>query len=85
MRDNIGDDVVLMAINLSKQDKKDRAKAHMESEGLADIAYYDIDNELLNYSILGIPAAFYIDPEGVIKNVSLGADTAADILEKINE
>lgn len=85
VRENIGDDVVLMAINLSKQDNQNRAKDHMTSEGLSEIAYYDVNNELLNYSILGIPAAFYINPEGVIKNVSLGADTAAEILEKINE
>ncbi|MBJ2354966.1 hypothetical protein [Sphaerochaeta sp. S2] len=81
----MGDDVVLMAINLTKHDNKERAIAHMESEGLADIGFYDVNNELVNYNIVGIPAAFYIDPEGNIKNVSLGADQAAGILEKINE
>lgn len=85
MREAIDDDVVLMAINLSKHDNKDRAKEHMESEGLKDIGYYDVNNELINYNIVGIPAAFYIDPDGNIKNVSLGGDTAEGILEKINE
>jgi hypothetical protein len=78
------DQVEIMIINLSNTDKIDRAKEIIRGEGLTDVSYYDVEGEIMkNYNVIGVPAAFYVDPDGIIKNISFGADSAEGILEKI--
>lgn len=58
----------------------------MIDEGLETFSYYDVDGEIPgNYNVIGVPAAFYISPDGVIKNIAFGADTPVNIVKKINE
>lgn len=73
-------------MNLTKHDNKDKAKKIIKDEGLESLSYYDVNDDLnQNYDIIGVPASFYIDEDGIIKKITFGADVASGILEKINE
>jgi hypothetical protein len=75
-----------MLVNLSGHDNVEKARNLMEDYGYEAIAFYDVDDVLTSaYNIVGIPAAYYIKPDGTIKNISFGADIASGILEKIEK
>ncbi|MBN2797340.1 MAG: redoxin domain-containing protein [Clostridia bacterium] len=80
------DEVAVIIANLSSHDDIDQAKKIISDHGLEEYSYYDVDNEIgKNYDVIGVPAAFYIDPEGIIKNFTFSADDAKGILDKISE
>jgi hypothetical protein len=84
VREMIEDDVIIIVANLSAYDDIKKAKGIVSDYGLEDVSYYDVNDDLTkNFDILGVPAAIYIDPEGKIKKLSFGPETANDILEKI--
>ena len=54
--------------------------------GLTSIAVEDPDEQLSsNYRVLGIPAHFFIDSEGVIRSTYVGEITKADALRHIKD
>ena len=80
------EEVELLIVNLTKFDNIDTAKKIMNTESLDSIAYFDTNGHFgSEYNIMGIPAAFYVNAEGIIKDISFGADIASDILKKLNK
>ena len=76
----------ILVVNMSKQDDMDDAKEIIESKGLNDLAYFDIKGEFAKfYGIIGVPAAYIIDPEGIIEEIHFGLVTSDEILNKIEE
>lgn len=76
----------ILVVNMSKQDKISEAKKIIESKGLEDLAYFDVKGEFAKYyGIVGVPAAYVIDSEGVIKEINFGLVSLDDILKKIEE
>lgn len=75
-----------MIINLSAHDDYDDAKAIISKYQLEDHSYFDTEDVMSkNFDIIGVPASFYIDEEGLIKAISFGEEDAEGILEKINK
>lgn len=75
-----------MIINLSAHDDYDDAKAIISRYQLEDYSYFDTEDVMSkNFDIIGVPASFYIDEEGLIKAISFGEEDAEGILEKINK
>lgn len=87
MRESINpDEVELLIVNLTLFDNIKSARMAITTESLDSIAYFDVNGQLgSEYNIVGIPAAFYVNSQGIIKNISYGAETASDILLKIEE
>lgn len=85
--ENINDETSkILVVNMSKQDNVDEAKEIISSKDLNDIAYFDIKGEFAKYyGIIGVPAAYVIDSEGVIKEVNFGLVNRDEILKKIGE
>lgn len=80
------DEVELLIVNLTLFDNIKSARMAITTESLDSIAYFDVNGQLgSEYNIVGIPAAFYVNSQGIIKNISYGAETASDILLKIEE
>lgn len=80
------DEVAIIIANLSSHDDMNQAKKIISDHGLEDYSYYDVDDEIgKNYDVIGVPAAFYINSEGIIKDFTFSADDAKGILEKINK
>lgn len=76
----------ILVVNMSKQDKISEAKKIIEGKGLEDLAYFDVKGEFAKYyGIVGVPAAYVIDSEGVIKEINFGLVSLDDILKKIEE
>lgn len=78
------EEVELLIVNLSKYDNIQAAKDVIEKENIKEIAYFDMNGNLGDeYNIIGIPAAFYIDKDGVINDIKFGREEAEDILLKL--
>ena len=75
-------DVITVYMGESGQTITDFAKRL----GLTSIAVEDPDEQLSsNYRVLGIPAHFFIDSEGVIRSTYVGEITKADALRHIKD
>lgn len=73
-----------MVINVSKQDDIDKAKTIIANKGLSDIAYYDVKGEFAKYfGVIGVPAAYRLDDQGLIEEIYFGSVISDDIIKKI--
>ena len=73
-------------MHLSKNDSKSKALEIVEDENIESMAYFDTEGLLSkHYGIVGVPTAFIIDPEGIIKDISFGLLTADEILNKLQK
>ena len=60
-------------IGISLDRSKEPLEAYVEEEGLAWLQYWDESRKLRTlYGVWGIPSAFLIDGEGIIREASLG-------------
>lgn len=72
--------LVILAINL--QESRDTVAAFLESNGFTFTVLLDSDGEVgLRYNVRGIPATFFIDGEGVIRDMQIGAFTGTAGIE----
>lgn len=74
-------------IGISLDQSEEPLAAYIEKEGLAWVHYWDESRDVRNlYKVWGIPTAFLIDGEGIIRKASLGGfdvETAvAELVEK---
>ena len=74
-------------IGISSDRSKPPLEAYVEKEGLDWIHIWDENRKLRNlYGIIGIPTAFLIDGEGVIRKASLGGfDVETAVAELVKE
>lgn len=74
-------------IGISSDRSKQPLEAYIEKEGLDWIHTWDENRDLRNlYGIIGIPTAFLIDGEGVIRKASLGGfDVETAVAELVKE
>jgi outer membrane lipoprotein-sorting protein len=74
-------------IGISSDKSKQPLEAYVEKEGLGWIHTWDENRDLRNlYGIIGIPTAFLIDGEGVIRKASLGGfDVESAVAELVKE
>ncbi len=67
-----GKDLVLLAINL--QEEPTKVREFVESAGFTFPVLLTTGNEIpLAYNIRGIPATFFVDADGVIRDIKVGA------------
>ena len=67
-----GSGLVLLAVNL--QEDPDEVREFVEGAGFSFPVLLTTGNEIpLAYNIRGIPATFFIDAEGVIRDIKVGA------------
>jgi thiol-disulfide isomerase/thioredoxin len=67
-----GKDLVLLAVNL--QEDPGKVRAFIEDAGYSFPILLTSGNEVpLSYNIRGIPATFFIDADGVIRDIKVGA------------
>ena len=74
-------------IGISLDQSEEPLTAYIEKEGLAWIHYWDESREIRTlYGVWGIPSAFLIDGEGVIRKASLGGfDVESAVAELVEE
>jgi peroxiredoxin len=74
-------------IGISSDKSKSPLEVYVEKEGLGWIHTWDENRDLRNlYGIIGIPTAFLIDGEGVIRKASLGGfDVETAVAELVQE
>ena len=74
-------------IGISLDRSKEPLEAYIEEEGLAWLQYWDESRKLRTlYGVWGIPSAFLIDGEGIIRKASLGGfDVETAVAELIKE
>ena len=74
-------------IGISLDQSEEPLTAYIEKEGLAWIHYWDENREIRTlYGVWGIPSAFLIDGEGVIRKASLGGfDVESAVAELVKE
>jgi peroxiredoxin len=64
--------LVILAVNLGES--RSKAKEFMEDNGLSFVVLLDADQSLAEgYNIRGIPTTFFIDKNGIIKDMKIGA------------
>ena len=67
-----GKELVLLAVNLHED--PDKVREFVESAGYSFPVLLTAGNEVpLSYNIRGIPATFFIDADGVIRDIKIGA------------
>lgn len=77
---------MLLIVNLTEFDNIKSARMAVQTESLENVAYFDVNGHFgKEFNIIGVPTAFYINSEGIISNISHGADTADGILSKLKE
>ena len=74
-------------IGISLDQSEEPLTAYIEKEGLAWIHYWDESREIRTlYGVWGIPSAFLIDGEGIIRKASLGGfDVESAVAELVEE
>lgn len=74
-------------IGISLDTSKEPLETYIEKEGLAWVHYWDESREIRTlYGVWGIPSAFLIDGEGIIRKASLGGfDVETAVAELVKE
>ena len=74
-------------IGISLDSSKEPLEAYIEKEGLGWVHYWDESREIRTlYGVWGIPSAFLIDGDGVIRKASLGGfDVETAVAELVKE
>ena len=66
--------MVIWAVNLSEP--ADRVKSFMESNGFSFTVLLDVRQDTAQkYNVRGIPTTFFIDKDGIIRDIRIGALT----------
>lgn len=70
----LGDQVTFMIIDVGES--KDTVESYFNSQGLTVPVYLDVSGVVSSsYAVRGIPASFFVDAKGVIRDVVIGAMT----------
>ncbi|KIL42946.1 peroxiredoxin [Jeotgalibacillus campisalis] len=80
-------DVVLLGVNLTKEDHGEESIQHFVKANLMTFPILlDSDGETQkNYQILTIPTTFIVDKEGVIKQKIMGPVTKDELIEQVKQ
>ena len=75
--------LVILAVNIGESPAT--AERFMEAGGFSFPVLLDIDNSVAGkYNVRGIPATFFIDKDGIIKDVNVGAFASTmEIMQKL--
>lgn len=83
-RDNGGDDVVFLGINI--QDERKAALAFIEEFGITYANGEDADGHIaVDYGVWGIPEAFFVSPQGIVTYKHIGAVPVPVLRAKLRE
>jgi len=79
-----GQEMIFIAINIGEG--IDKVQQYAEAEGLGFTVALDSEGEVASaYNIRPIPATFFIDEQGVIKYIQIGAFLSQDDLMAVLE
>lgn len=72
---------LILAINATQQDSIDQALAFAQEYGLSFPLLFDTDSQVYrNYQVRSLPTSFFIDPQGVIREVVVGGPISEALL-----
>lgn len=72
---------VILAINATQQDSVDQALAFAQEYGLSFPLLFDTNGRVnRNYQVRSLPTSFFVDPQGVIREVVVGGPIAEALL-----
>jgi peroxiredoxin len=81
-----GDDVEILAVNMTSQDSISSIEEFKEKIGITFPILLDTHNEVgVTYRVLQIPTTWFIDRNGVITNIVLGAMNEEVMIKSINQ
>ena len=73
--------LVIVAVNIGESSSQ--AKEFVESYGLPFLVLLDTEQETaLSYNVRGIPATFFIDKDGIIQDIKVGAFSSKAEIER---
>jgi peroxiredoxin len=72
---------LILAINATQQDSVDQALAFAQEYGLSFPLLFDADGQVYrNYQVRSLPTSFFVDPQGVIREVVVGGPISEALL-----
>ena len=81
--EEVGDDVSFMIVDV--RESEETVKSYFEAAGWTVPVYLDsIGIAGAKYAVRGLPTSFFIDSEGVIRDMVIGAMTEARLRQGIN-
>lgn len=72
---------LILAVNITNQDKLADAVAFSETHGLTFPILLDVDGNVSRlYQLRSLPTSFFVDPQGIIKEVIIGGPMSEALL-----
>jgi peroxiredoxin len=72
---------VILAVNTTFQDQKTAALAFVQEHGLTFPILFDLDGKTSNlYAVRSMPTSFFIDTQGIIRDVVIGGPMSEGLL-----
>lgn len=69
----LADDLVVLAVNVTSADSRTAAEAFVDELGLTFPIAFDVAGEVTQrYGVLGLPASFFIDGDGILRARTYG-------------
>ena len=74
--------LIILGVNTTQQDTVDSARAYVSEFKLTYSIPMDENGHAVKaYGVMGLPTSFFVDPEGIIRNVVIGQMDRATMLE----
>jgi peroxiredoxin len=79
-------DVGLVVLEVNYQESAAEVQEYWDEQGLTMPVLLDSTGEVLDqYRLVGLPDSFFVDRDGVLRDIQLGAISKEDMLEKLEK